>query len=398
MDRELEGIFPSGCFLFQLWGCPASALAVAGLGGSVLRAHPFFGTVAWCLFKTLLFPSYTTRCRYDVPGVLASGSCLAASACSCACGRCLRIALGPGAGFPFVSLPCGRVVWWVSAWWSFPLPWADVSHSLHSGWVQSLLRCLYRRVGFSSSSGSVGVTVGSGGAVPRGNFWGSHEGWVFQFSPWFEFCFDFFPVLPWVFSPGVGRGSLSRVWLHRSGRLVASGSSELGAAQSVLSVFSLRRILAFVRCELQSPLVSSLTAARLGLWPYGLAIAALPLVSRPWTGLCWSHLLSLSSVSVCSLFYCASWLAQGYILLLRPFALLLAFWSRVPSGSLLRFLRQVFAMRSPFRVESVSVLDRNEVSSSTFLVFGWSLRNEVTLSGRFCLRSRSEQRLFAHLP
>ena len=95
MDRELEGIFPSGCFLFQLWGCPASALAVASKGGSVLRAHPFFGTVAWCLFKTLLFPSYATRCRYDVPGVLASGSVLAASACSCACGRCLRIALGP---------------------------------------------------------------------------------------------------------------------------------------------------------------------------------------------------------------------------------------------------------------------------------------------------------------
>ena len=63
--------------------------------------------------------------------------------------------------------------------------------------------------------------------------------------------------------------------------LVASGSSELGAAQSVLSVLSVRHILAFVRCELESPLVSSLTAARLGLWPYGLAIAAFPLVSRP---------------------------------------------------------------------------------------------------------------------
>ena len=110
MDRELEGFFLSGCFLFQHWGCPASALAVAGEGGSVLRAHPFFGTVAWCLFKSLLFPSYATRCRYDVPGMLASGSGLAAGACSYACGRCLGIALGPGAGFPFVSLPCGRVV------------------------------------------------------------------------------------------------------------------------------------------------------------------------------------------------------------------------------------------------------------------------------------------------
>ena len=105
MDRVQKRIFPSGCFIFQLWGCPASALAVAGKGGSVLRAHPFFGTVAWCLFVPLLFPSYATRCRYAVPG-----SGLAASACSYACGRCLGIALGPGSGFPFVSLPCGRVV------------------------------------------------------------------------------------------------------------------------------------------------------------------------------------------------------------------------------------------------------------------------------------------------
>ena len=76
-----------------------------------------------------------------------------------------------------------------------------------------------------------------------------------------------------------------RFRLHRSGRLVASGSSELGAAQSVHSVLSLCHILAFVRCELESPLVPSLTAARLGLWPSGLAIASLPLVSRPWSGL-----------------------------------------------------------------------------------------------------------------
>ena len=47
-------------------------------------------------------------------------------------------------------------------------------------------------------------TVGSSGAFPRGNFWGSREGWVFQFSPW-GVLFDFVPVLPWVFSPGFGR-------------------------------------------------------------------------------------------------------------------------------------------------------------------------------------------------
>ena len=54
--------------------------------------------------------SYATRCRLAVPGVIASGSGLAASACGYACGRYLRIARGPGAGFPFVSLPDGRVV------------------------------------------------------------------------------------------------------------------------------------------------------------------------------------------------------------------------------------------------------------------------------------------------
>ena len=74
MARELEGFFPSGCFLFQLWGCPASSLAVAGKGGSVLRAHPFFGTVAWCLFKSLLFPSYATRCA--CLGLRPCGECL----------------------------------------------------------------------------------------------------------------------------------------------------------------------------------------------------------------------------------------------------------------------------------------------------------------------------------
>ena len=54
-----------------------------------------------------------------------------------------------------------------------------------------------------------------------------------------------------------------RFRLRQSGRLVASGSSVLGAAQLVHSVLSLRHILAFVRCELESPLVPSLTAALL---------------------------------------------------------------------------------------------------------------------------------------
>ena len=61
---------PIGLFLFQLWGCPASAVAVAGIRCRVLQARPFFGTVPLYLFKTLLFPSYAPWWRYDVPGVL----------------------------------------------------------------------------------------------------------------------------------------------------------------------------------------------------------------------------------------------------------------------------------------------------------------------------------------
>ena len=110
MDRELEGFFPSGCFLFQfgvalslLWRWQAREAVPCG---PIRSSGRLLGACSG-LFSS---PSYVTRCHYDVPGVLASGSGLAASTCSYACGRCLRIALGPGAGFPFVSLPCGRVV------------------------------------------------------------------------------------------------------------------------------------------------------------------------------------------------------------------------------------------------------------------------------------------------
>ena len=65
---------PIGLFLFQLWGCPASAVAVAGIRCRVFR------TVSLCLFHALFFPCYAPRCYYDVPGVLDSGSGLAASA------------------------------------------------------------------------------------------------------------------------------------------------------------------------------------------------------------------------------------------------------------------------------------------------------------------------------
>ena len=59
---------------------------------------------------------------------------------------------------------------------------------------------------------------------------------------------------------------------------------------------------------------------------------------------------------------------SGGLPLLRPFALPLASCVRVPSGSLPRVPHQIFAMRSPFRVEPVSIPDRNVDSTSTFLV------------------------------
>ena len=51
---------PIGLFLFQLWGCPASTVAVAGIRCSVWQARPFFRTVYLSLFKTLLFTYYAS--------------------------------------------------------------------------------------------------------------------------------------------------------------------------------------------------------------------------------------------------------------------------------------------------------------------------------------------------
>ena len=209
---------------------------------------------------------------------------------------------------------------------------------------------------------------------------------------------DFFPVFPRVFSPGVCRGSLS--WVSTS-PVWATGCFWLlgaGSAQSVLSVLSLRHILAFVRCELESPLVPSLTAARLGLWSSGQPIASLPLVSCPWMDLCWSHLMSLSSVSDRFVVLPHQLVCSGVCSPASTICPTSRVVKRSSFGLSASVSHQVFVMRSPFRVKSVSVLNRNQDSSSTFLVFGWSLRDVVTLSGRVCLRSRSERRLFAHLP
>ena len=110
------------------------------------------------------------------------------------------------------------------------------------------------------------------------------------------------------------------------------------------------------------PLVSSLTAARLGFWPYSLAIAALPLVSRPWTGLCWSQLCECL-----------------FVVLPRQL---------VGSG--------VYSPASPICPTS-SILKRSSFGISAS-VFASGLRDGVTLPGRVCLSPRSERSLFLHLP
>ena len=148
--------------------------------------------------------------------------------------------------------------------------------------------------------------------------------------------------------------------------MVASGSSELEAALPVRSVRSLRRSLALVRVDDSLPLVSSLSAEHFGLWPYGLAIAALPLVSRPWTGLCWSHLLSLSSGGS----------VRGYT-------------------AAVCWLRGVFPCFAYCPTSSVLKKSSFGFSASSFAL---SLCDRVTLPGRVCLSPRSERRLFLHHP
>ena len=75
---------PIGLFLFQLWGCPASAVAVAGIRCRVLQARPFFGTVTWYLFNSSL-------------PLLRSPVSLRRSGCACLrlrpCDKCLRLCL-----------------------------------------------------------------------------------------------------------------------------------------------------------------------------------------------------------------------------------------------------------------------------------------------------------------
>ena len=169
-----------------------------------------------------------------------------------------------------------------------------------------------------------------------------------------------------MFSPGFGRGppSLGCDCTGLVAWSLLAPRSWKSPCQSTLR--SLRRSLALVRADSSLHLVSSLSAEHFGLWPYGLAIAALLLVSRPWTCLCWSHLLSLSSGGS----------VRGYT---------------APVG----WLRGVFPCFAYCPTSSVLKRSSFGFSASSFAL---SLRDVVTLPGRVCLSPRSERRLFLHLP
>ena len=207
---------------------------------------------------------------------------------------------------------------------------------------------------------------------------------------------DFFPVFPGVFSPGVVMAPSHGFRLRRSGCFWFLGAG----SRPVVPLRSLALSHSGVLCDASwgPPLFPRSLRCSLASCLAALPFASLPLVSHPWMVLSWSHLMSLSSVS------------DRFVVVPRRLVGLGGCSPASPNCPPSRVRRQrsfgfsaslslrVFTMRSPFRVESVSVLDWNEGSDYTFLVFGRSLCYEVTLTGRVFLRSRSKRRLLEHLP
>ena len=155
----------------------------------------------------------------------------------------------------------------------------------------------------------------------------------------------------------------------------------------VHSVCSLRRSLALVRADDSLHLVSSLSAEHFGLWPYGLAIAALPLVSRPWTCLCWSHLLSLSSGgSVRGYTAPVSWLRGVF-----------PCFAYCPTSCVLK--RSSFGFSdSRWGHPSGSSLSQSSIGTKTLPPPSWCVVRSFAMGSPcrvgVCPRSRSERRLF----
>ena len=161
-----------------------------------------------------------------------------------------------------------------------------------------------------------------------------------------------FLPLSGVTAPGWSSG---RFWLLGAGSRLASPLRSLSPSFSDVGMGGRQSPPCFLTC-----------AEHFGLWPYGLAIAALPRVSRPWTCLCWSHLLSLSSGGS----------VRGYSAPVGWFRGVSPCFAYCPTSSVLK--------RSSFGFSASS--------------FALSLRDGVTLSGRVCLSPRSERRLLLHLP
>ena len=90
-------------------------------------------------------------------------------------------------------------------------------------------------------------------------------------------------VLTWGWSWLPLPGVTSSVWSSGRFWLLGAGSRPVGPLRSLAQSHS--GVCAVRVGVAPPPLVSSLTAALFGYWPYGLAIAAFPLVSCPWTDL-----------------------------------------------------------------------------------------------------------------
>ena len=200
-------------------------------------------------------------------------------------------------------------------------------------------------------------------------------------------------------SPGCSHGSLSwvstsPVWSSGCFWLLGAGSRLVVPLRSLASSHS------GVLCDASwgPPLFPRSLRRSLASCLAALPFASLPLVSRPWTVLSWSHLMSLSSVSDRFMVVPRQLVGLGGCSLASPNCPPSRVRRQRSFGFSASLSLRFVAMRSPFWVKSVSVLDRNEGSYYTFLVFGRSLSDEVTLTGQVFLRSRSERRLFGHLP
>ena len=148
-----------------------------------------------------------------------------------------------------------------------------------------------------------------------------------------------------------------------------------------------------MRADVSLHLVSSLSAEHFGLWPYGLAIAALPLVSRPWTCLCWSHLLSLSSGS----FVRGCTAPVGWLRGVFPC------FAYCPTSSVLKrnsfgFSASSFALSLRDGDPAGSSLSQSSIGTKALPPPSWCLVRVFAMGSPYrvgvCPRSRLERRLF----